>query len=227
MNFANKTKGWYSHPGPFISHSTSPVGLHSQNGSEHPSPHVSPTLNQMSPRSQPYTSFCRLPLFSSAEAKMENHQCNKTEMFFTARKRSCLKEMFLHLAVILFIGGISVQWEGCLCPGRFLSRSGVSVQEWGPCPRVGSLSRSGVSCKSRVSVQEWGLCPGGSLSRGVSVQGGVSFRKTRPPPRLVKSRQYASYCDALYNVSIWCNVIDYWLFFKSWKIWEKGTDISV
>ena len=135
----------------------------------------------MSPRSQPYTSFCRLPLFSSAEAKMENHQCNKTEMFFTARKRSCLKEMFLHLAVILFIGGISVQWEGYLCPGRFLSRSGVSVQEWGLCPRVGSLSRSGVSCKSRVSVQDWGLCPGvgslarvGSLSRsGVSVQGGL------------------------------------------------------
>ena len=59
--------------------------------------------------------------------------------------------MFLHLSVILFTGGFSVQ--GGLCPGVSLFR-GVSV--WG-----GSLSRGSLS--RRVSV------------RGVSVQG-VSFQ---------------------------------------------------
>ena len=68
--FLRKVK--HSHLELLVSHSTSPVGLHSQNGSVQPSPHVSPTLNQMSPRRQPYTSFCRLPLFSSAEAKRES-----------------------------------------------------------------------------------------------------------------------------------------------------------
>ena len=156
----------------------------------------------MSPRSQPYTSFCLLPLFSSAEAKMENHHCNKTEMFFTAQKRSCLKEMFLHLAVILFIGE-------SLSNGR-----GVSVQG-GFCPGAGSLSRSG------VSVQEWGLCPGvGSLSRGVSVQGGASFRET--PPRLIKSRQYASYRNVFFFLYVFTilfeiNLLDYLVIFVNWS----------
>ena len=83
------------------------------------------------------------------------------------------------LSRVSLCGGVSVQGWG-LCPGvgslskgslsgRSLSRGGVPVQGWSLCPGVGSLSRG------RVSVQGWDLCPGlGSLSRaGVSVQGGL------------------------------------------------------
>ena len=56
---------------------------------------------------------------------------------FTARKRSLGKVMFLHLSVILFTwgsvsGGGEFCSEGCLCPGRFLSR-GSSVRGGGLC----------------------------------------------------------------------------------------------
>ena len=71
---------------------------------------------------------------------------------FTARKRSCGKVMFLHLSVILFTGGVSVQDES-------LSRVGL-------CPR-GSLSTGSLS--RRVSVQ-------GVSVQGVSVRGYLSGR---------------------------------------------------
>ena len=71
--------------------------------------------------------------------------------------------MFLHLSVILFTGGVSVQGVG----GSLSSGEWVSVQEvsvWGSlCPGE-SVSRGSVSR---------GLCPGGYLSRGISVQGGL------------------------------------------------------
>ena len=62
--------------------------------------------------------------------------------------------MFLHLSVILFTGGFSVQ-EG-LCPGGSLSR--------------GSLSRGGLFLEG---LSSGGSLSGGSLSRGISVWGSL------------------------------------------------------
>ena len=88
--------------------------------------------------------------------------------------------MFLHLSVILFRGRVSVQ-EG-LCPRGSLS-GGASV--WESLSRRslfrGIVSVHGLSLSRLVSVlgeSVWGslsgdFCPGASLSRGLSVQGGL------------------------------------------------------
>ena len=85
--------------------------------------------------------------------------------------------MFLHLCVILFTRGVSVQ--GGLCPGGLypgmVSVQGVSVQRGvgisvegeALCPRR-SLSRGSIS---GGSLSKGGLCPRRSLSRG-SISGG-------------------------------------------------------
>ena len=118
--------------------------------------------------------------------------------------------MFLHLSVILFTGGFSVQeglcpegvyfWrvsvQGGLCPG------GVSVQG-DLCLRVfggGGLS-GGVSVPGVISVQG-GLGERWSLSGGVSVRGVSLSRRDLcwgdrcQGPRTVKSGRYASYWNA-------------------------------
>ena len=73
--------------------------------------------------------------------------------------------MFLHLSVILFTGGVSVQGRVSFQSGGLCPRVGVSVQVGDLCPE-GSLSRRSLS-------RGGGLCPGGpclggSLSIGVS-----------------------------------------------------------
>ena len=84
--------------------------------------------------------------------------------FISARKRSCGKVMFLHLSVILFMGGIlcpggvsvwqvSVRVEGeSLSKGWSLSR-GVSVMETPPYSgRAGGTHPTGMhSCLSLIS----------------------------------------------------------------------------
>ena len=104
---------------------------------------------------------------------------------FTARTRS--------LGQSNIFTGICLSTRGSFCmmslpvwlPGPMLLLGGICA--WSHVP-----SR-GVSVQRVVSVQG-GLCPGGSLSRGVSVQG-VSLTET-PPPRTLKNRQYASYWNA-------------------------------
>ena len=85
------------------------------------------------------------------------------------------KVMFLHMSVILFMGGVSVP----ACTTGHIT--------WG-------LSRE-VSVQGGLCLG--GLCPGGvcwgSLSKGVSIKGGVSVRET---PRTVTSGRYASYWNA-------------------------------
>ena len=54
---------------------------------------------------------------------------------FTARKRSCVKVMFLHMSVILFTGGVLCPGRGGLCQGGSLTG--------GLCPG-GSLSKGGL-----------------------------------------------------------------------------------
>ena len=73
--------------------------------------------------------------------------------------------------------------------GESLSKGGLCQE--GFCPRGGSLFRG-------VSVQG-GLCPGGSLSRGFSAQRG-SLSGRPPPPSMVMCRKCASYWNAfLFN----------------------------
>ena len=109
--------------------------------------------------------------------------------YFYRPQRSCSKLMFLHLCVILFMGG---GWSWPLSrrkslSGRSLPR-GVSV--WRDhCPagvsvQWGSLSR-GVSGGSSV---QGSLCLGGSLSRGGLCWG---FLSQRPPNHMVTCGQYA------------------------------------
>ena len=101
--------------------------------------------------------------------------------------------MFLHVSVILFIGGrgdlymmsLLVWLPGPLfLPGGLYPWSHVPSGEW-------SLSGAGVSvhrglCQERISVR-WGLCQEGisvrrvvSVRREVSVRTGVSVRRNLP-----------------------------------------------
>ena len=99
---------------------------------------------------------------------------SKRTRLTTARKRSCWKVAFLHLAVILLTGGYLSRGR-CLCPGE-----GVSVQG------EVSLSRGGGLCPGEgVSVQGRGSLSGESMSRE-----GISVRET---PHTLKSGRYASY----------------------------------
>ena len=99
--------------------------------------------------------------------------------YYCRPQQSNRKVRFLHLCVILFTEGVSVQWglfsgvlcpEGGLCPGRSLSGESLSR---------GSLSGGSLSMGSVQGGSVQGnLCLGGSLSRvvfvqGVSVQGGL------------------------------------------------------
>ena len=99
-------------------------------------------------------------------------------------QRSCGKVMFLHVSVILFVGGLcpsmhhrSHDQKGGLCPAGSLSRGmyvqGVSVRGvyvWGVSVQRG-LCLGG--CLSR-GLCLGDLCPGGYLSGRLSVQGSLS-----------------------------------------------------
>ena len=91
--------------------------------------------------------------------------------------------MFLHLSVILFIGGslqrgslsrgVSVHWALCpggfgFCPGGFgfCPGGGVSVEEGGFCP--GGLCPEEGLCLGDLC--QGGNCPGGLCPEGVSVR---------------------------------------------------------
>ena len=82
-------------------------------------------------------------------------QCLTQEVAGYRLQRSCRKVMFLHMCVILFTGGISVQ-GGPLSKGGSLSRW-VSVQE-------------GFSVREVVSVQGRGTLSRGSLSGRPPIQ---------------------------------------------------------
>ena len=104
------------------------------------------------------------------------------------------KVMFSQVLVCPRGGGVFVQGGlcpgGCLYRGSLVSFQGVSVQgnvfvQGCLCPGGVSVQRGvclGGFCPGEVSVQgclcPGGLCPEGSLSRGVSVQGGFSVRET-------------------------------------------------
>ena len=75
-----------------------------------------------------------------------------SKVFINLTQRSCGKVMFLHLSVILFMGGGSLSVPGVSVQGRVSLSRGVSVQG-GLCPGRGSLSGGG-------------LCPGGVCQRG-------------------------------------------------------------
>ena len=114
--------------------------------------------------------------------------------FFTVRKRSCGKVMFLHLSVILFGGCVfqhapQATWPGGLCSEGDLCIGG-SVQ----------------LCSRDVSVQG-GLCLRGGLSRENLCQG--------EPPHMVTSGRYASHWKAFLFLM--------WIELRAYSHWAKAT----
>ena len=69
--------------------------------------------------SNSYLCYLRLSSFTTVIWRMESYESHKSlnknnfTLFFTVRKRSCGKVMFLHLSVILSMGGVcpSTCWD--------------------------------------------------------------------------------------------------------------------